>query len=89
MILLLEVLLLWGHHAECVVLTAVALGQADYHLAKLTGIGLRLHEALLEFVDQLPQVVRVLPQLGVLYLESLCEMVVGGLRRLDAVRRVV
>ena len=90
MVLLLEILLLGRHHAQCVVLPAVALGQADYHLAKLAGLGLRLHEALLEVVNQLPEVVRVLPQLGILYLEGLCELVVGGLRRLHTtIRRVL
>lgn len=91
MILLLEVLLLGRHHAKSVVLPPVTLGQADYHLAQLAGLGLRLHEALLKVVNQLAEVVRVLPQLGVLYLEGLCELVVRGLRRRlhTTIRRVL
>jgi hypothetical protein len=50
-----------------------------------------LHKALLQVVDELPEVVRVLPQLGILYLEGLSQLVVGGLRRLllHTVRRVL
>ena len=51
-----------------------------------------MHEALLQVVDELPEVVRVMPQLGILYLEGLSQLVVGGLLRrllLHAIRRVL
>ena len=50
-----------------------------------------MHEALLQVVNELPEVVRVLPQLGILYLEGLSQLVVRGLRRLllHTVRRVL